>query len=260
MKTFFDKIYVLSLIQNKSRQEFIKEQFKDLDIDFEFIYGIDYFNLRKDYKGDIINWPKTYETCENNKSGSFGCTLAHYQAVLQAYEFNYNNVLIIEDDICFIKDKETIEYFLNNIPEDADFISYSPRFIFDDLFNNFGFFSNIKNIIIKNKEQKWITLNQNTIGGMMYGLMNRKIMNLYLKNQRNSLKISDQVNNIFINPHSKIKRYIPTYCLCTDQYNIKNSFNKSIEKEYENIYINDNNYNINDFYIPKEYSLFTRYV
>ena len=45
MKTQFEKIYVLSLITNKDRQKFIKYQFNKLGLDFEFIYGVDYYNF-----------------------------------------------------------------------------------------------------------------------------------------------------------------------------------------------------------------------
>ena len=45
MKTQFEKIYVLSLITNKDRQNFIKYQFNKLGIDFEFIYGVNYYNF-----------------------------------------------------------------------------------------------------------------------------------------------------------------------------------------------------------------------
>lgn len=49
MKTQFDKIYVLSLITNKDRQEFIKYQFNELGLDFEFIYGFDFHNFNVDF-------------------------------------------------------------------------------------------------------------------------------------------------------------------------------------------------------------------
>ena len=119
MKTIFDKIYVLSLITNKTRQEHIKYQFEDLGIDFEFIYGTDFQNIKYDAQENEINYPNVwakeyYAKIFINKYADFGCTLTHYNAISFAYHLGYNNVLVIEDDICFIKDKSIIEYYLNN--------------------------------------------------------------------------------------------------------------------------------------------------
>lgn len=55
METQFEKIYVLSLITNKDRQKFIKYQFNKLGIDFEFIYGVDYYNFSN------IQYPDVYK-------------------------------------------------------------------------------------------------------------------------------------------------------------------------------------------------------
>ena len=262
MKTIFDKIYVISLTTNHSRQKFIKEQFNNLNIDFEFIYGTDFYNIRRDYKGSVINWPETF-VGDNRISGSFGCSITHYQAVLQAYEFGYNNVLIIEDDICFIKNKQLIEYYLNNIPKDADFISWDPRFVYENEYN----------IIfnqIKNTNNYWIELQDDInylIGGMMYGLMNRDIMKLYLDNQRKMFNISDSVLGIWRFPKENIKRYIASKCLCTDQLNIQNKFNlngviydNTVKLIYNNIYQKiDKTITIDSFFKPNEYLAFTRY-
>ena len=96
-----------------------------------YLDQIDYYNLKLDKFGNEIIYPPMlddkYAWCFNNDK-AYGCAIAHYQAVLQAYEFGYNNVLIIEDDICFIKDKKLIEYYINNIPDEIDFLNYTARF------------------------------------------------------------------------------------------------------------------------------------
>lgn len=130
MKTKFEKIYVISLITNKDRQEFIKYQMRKLDLDYEFIYTINYHKIKYDNNGNEIKYPVYFTEYDHlDDIATFGCALAHYQAILQAYEFGYNNVLVLEDDICFLKDKTIIENYLNNIPGDAEFITYNPRFI-----------------------------------------------------------------------------------------------------------------------------------
>lgn len=254
MKTKFDKIYVLSLITNKERQKFIKQQFNKLSLKYEFIYGTDFYNLKHDATGKEIQYPNVWNNFFllylNPTVADYGCALTHYQAILQAYELGYNNILIIEDDICFIKNKKLIEYYLNNIPEDADFITFDPRFIFDDTRND---------IYQRLKECKddWLYLDNNIelIGGMFYGLMNRETMKLYLDNQRLNFNMSDHIIGIFDRP--TVKRYIGTKCLCTDQYNLSCNFSPKI-KSYTNIYYMINSLKYEDFNLPSQYNQLLR--
>lgn len=254
MKTAFEKIYVISLITNKKRQNFIRYQFNELGIKFEFIYGIDFYKIRKDYKKDKIIWPETFLN-NPNSSKTFGCSISHYNAVLQAYYAGYNNVLIIEDDICFIKNKSLINDYLINIPKNADFITYDPRFLVKEeqtlVINDF----------IKNNNKKWLTIDNEIDSlscALIYGIMNRKTMKLYLDMQRNSLNPADSVNKIFRKPI--VKRYYPNKCIGTDQFNIYYDINKKstycfLENMYKKIYKDINN---DLFFVPKKYLLFTR--
>ena len=253
MHTVFDKIYVISLITNKERQEFIKYQMNELGLEFEFIYGIDYTNLIIDSEKNPIIYPKVLNN-NTNEACNFGCTIGHYQAVLQAYEFGYNNVLIIEDDVCFIKDKKLIEYYLNNIPKETDFITWDPRFIK----NRHNKKEEFINLIKENNDQEYTFLPNDyeyICGGMMYAIMNKETMLFYLNNQRNWLKMSDHVEGFFENPI--IERYVSNKCLCTDQYNIANNF-KSKYYCYNNIYKKIYKLNIKDFYKPKTFKVFSR--
>ena len=255
MKTQFDKIYVISLTTEKARQEFIKQQFDDLGIEFEFIYGTDFGSFTKDGSGYWITYPYVYDNNTSNSPQNFGCTITHYQAVLQAYELGYKNVLIIEDDICFIKNKELIFDMLNSIPSDAYFVTWDPRFITTDIINE-------QELLINELSQtssKYLHLQnhyKNLCGGMMYGLMNRYTMELYINSQRKNLNMSDRVIGIWKNPI--IKRYVCSKCLCTDQYNIGQNF-ESAFIFYENIYHKINPLNRSLFYIPENFKYFTRF-
>ena len=137
MKIPFDKIYVLTLPSYKERQNFIINQFKKLELNFDFIYGTDFGNINTDSLGYKIHYPQLWEYETHCTGKDFSCTISHYNAVYNAYEFNYDNVLILEDDICFIKNKELLETVLNNIPNNADFVTYDPRFWYDKDFNQF---------------------------------------------------------------------------------------------------------------------------
>ena len=239
MQTFFDKIYVISLISNNINQKFIKYQFSELGLDFEFIYGFDFYNFKN------INFNKL-------DSRTFSCSLAHYQAVMQAYNLNYNNVLILEDDICFIKDKNLIYDVLNNIPYNCDFISFDPRF--DSQYDEINFLerciSDDSYYIEKNKDIR-------IYGTSMYALLNKDIMKLYLDSQQKNFKESDHVDNIFDN--SIVNINLCSTCLFIDQNNLENKFiNKSYNFEscYNNVYLSypelNNKLHKEDFFIPEK--------
>ena len=252
MQTEFDKIYIISLITNKDRQEFIKYQMNELGLDFEFVYGVDFKSLTNDAINIPIIYPEMYDNGTCKEAGTYGCAITHYQAVLQAYEFEYNNVLIIEDDVCFIKNKNLIEEYLNNIPKDADFINFDPRFLLEEEHNN---------LIdeIKNNNDNYLKISDNyqkMCGGMMYGLMNRNTIKLYLDNQRKNLHTADRVLGLWKFP--KVKRYISLKCICSDQFNISSNFDINMHVSYRNIYNEINKINIEDFYKPKEYHIFSR--
>ena len=127
MKTQFEKIYVLSLITNKDSQKFIKYQFNKLGLDFEFIYGVDYYNFSNIQYPDVYKNTGVNFSYSQNIKKNYGCAMTHYQAVLQAYYLGYNNVLIFEDDVCMNTNMSLLKDMLNNIPEDADFVTFDFR-------------------------------------------------------------------------------------------------------------------------------------
>lgn len=258
MNTIFDKIYIVSLISNSNRRKFIDKQFQDLGIDFEYIYGVDFHNLKTDASGNPIQYPDVfYQYRNSNPDRDFGCALTHYMAIRQAYEFRYDKILIIEDDICLLKNKELIEYYLNNIPHDADYVSWDPRFSSEYEYNKF-----IEEL--KNDNEPFIKFSSDymfLIGGMMYGLMNRKTIEFYVQHQHKSFHMSDNIIGVNEGSNNLIQRYVSSQCICTDQFNIQNDFN--IRDTYGNlfyfnIYNDVQHLNKEDFYYPDNFSTHTR--
>ena len=249
MKTQFEKIYVISLINNKERQEFIKYQMNELGLDFEFIYGIDFYNIKYDRFNKNINYPSLVDYDCSNNIKMYGCAITHYNAVLQAYEFGYNNVLIIEDDTCLIKNKNILSYYLNNIPNYYDFITFTARFTQKDERIKFA-------NLINNFNNKYAQIDNNYMslcGNGMYGLMNRNTMKLYLDNQRAKFSAPDYIENIFKN--STINRCTSYDAICMDVYNRFKLFERYDSELIERMGITCyNQYNkindYNDFYIP----------
>ena len=256
MKTKFDKIYVISLITNHDRRKFITYQMNELGLDFEFIYGIDFKSLTYDGSNHKIEYPYTYDNNTSNTAGNYGAAIAHYGAIKQAYEFGYNNILVLEDDICFIKNKDLIFECLNNIPDDADFITYDVRFL--DLDNNndeqlaLADLSKINNCnCFYNIPNKLNYL----FGSMIYGIMNRETMKLYIDSQCKNLNMSDRVIGLWKLPF--VNRYTYSKCICTDQLNIESNFDV-FSFIYENIYHKIKKLNVDDFYKPTNFHTLCR--
>ena len=254
MKTQFDKIYVLSLITNKERQKFITYQFNQLGLDFEFVYGIDFYNFKN------IEWPDVLKYTEWHGGGTsedFGCTMTHYQAVMQAYYLGYNNVLIFEDDVCLNKDISVFEDMLNNIPENIDFIDYDPRLCFQE---------DQQQLIecINNSNERYLNLDDFPFrGAAMFAIMNRDTMKLYLDNQHKCFKMSDNVNGFFETYEGKrtINYYIPSKCLFVDQSSYSKVFienDHAFYSGYDNVYLRINNYTGDNFFKPFYFHLFSK--
>lgn len=250
----FDKVYVLTMPNSKLRQEFINYQFKQIGVDFEFVYGIDFGNIINDALGNEIIYPNIYDskTYYESLGRDFSCAVNHYSAIYRAFEFEFNSVLVVEDDICFIKDLNRLRESFENIPKDADFVTWDPRFWWDYDFAEFKNCLYNSQYFIKDTGQfRW------TFGGMCYGIMNRQSMELYLKNQRSSFHMSDHVEGFF--HHSSVNKYMSSICICTDQFNLKHNFDiKPIVKNWRGYTCNYENIVKDDFYTMKEYDEFVR--
>lgn len=254
MNTIFKIVYIITMPTYKDRIAFMKQQLDDLGIRYSFIFGTDFDNIKNDSLNNEIRYPQlsgdTYNICTGK---DFSCAVSHYNAVFQAYEFGYDNVLIIEDDVCFIKNKNLLERYLTDIPKDADFVTYDPRFWFNEDFDKFANkLDNCTDMFIKdNNEYKLM------FGGMAYGLMNRNTIKLYLENQRKGFCFADHVRGLFRDV--SVNKYIASHCICTDEVNIMNNFKHEF-REYKNNYYDKYKLKAEDFYVPQKYDIFERYV
>lgn len=89
----FEKIYVISLINAKSRRKYIGKELKQNNIDFEFIDAEEPMGLSLKNKQIVGN------------------RMSHLKAILKAKYHNYKNILVLEDDIIINTNKcnETIQ-------------------------------------------------------------------------------------------------------------------------------------------------------
>jgi len=124
-------IIVISLDRAKERREQVENQLKKLNIDALFYSAFD--------GGAVVNPTFTanlslnggYRYGERFKNGEIGCTLSHIGAITMAKAFNWEYVIILEDDIVLAEDFEKrIKILLRMLPKDWEqvFLSGIPRF------------------------------------------------------------------------------------------------------------------------------------
>ena len=123
---YFDKIYVINLLERKDRREFIINEL--------IAWGI-YDRLVSENKIEIIEAIKLHwvrepiiKAINDNGFGSFysygvhnvglyNCTCEHYKIIKRSLLKGYNRILIIEDDACFLKNYKQFLNAIENAPE-----------------------------------------------------------------------------------------------------------------------------------------------
>ena len=194
MKIGFDKVFCISYCRNVDKQNDIRKVMKYLGIDFEFIYGADYTNMKAFKEPDFYfrNGPNELKEKKFDYFTHFiGASYDHYTAIINAYESGANSVLIFEDDCKFINDVKYIEYYLNHWPEYGEFIKFG--------YHNWCYMKNRDEIIDLMKKNKYGGYLKNSsedlsldfVGSQMYGLTNRSVMRRYIRNQQEDFACCD---------------------------------------------------------------------
>lgn len=223
----FDKIIVISYVANWEKQKRISKLLKNLNIDFEFVYGIDAYNI-SNMKAIQFDDPANciYNDLENGKYNDYyvhgiSCCIAHLTAIELAYSQNCKNVLILEDDIFFNNDLNIVDTYLNNYPVDADVIQY-------------GYINHSREH--KNHNNRYNELyNKNDYlcnGTQCYAICNRKTMKIYLDHIKKHFMAIDQIHWIdnFVNLYN-LNVYCAIEPICIDLNHIENISNLDKYKE-----------------------------
>ena len=96
---YFDHIFVISGCSNFERRDWINEEFKRIGIN-KFQYWYNFSNNKR-----LILHENLFKS---HNYISYG----HYSLIKTCYELGYDNILICEDDICFLNDLNKISEIL----------------------------------------------------------------------------------------------------------------------------------------------------
>ena len=226
MHNIFDSINIIHYIPYKDRLPDLIYQINNVGIK-------DHPNLHWEYTFKNTFEDVLYSNIKRHRGinhNSFNLAMAHYNIIKSNYELGREKILVLEDDICFHKD---FEYYISNIPEDADLVMFD--------YNG----SSVKNH--NNSKDLYIPfINEPYYQSGAY-FMNRRYMDHYLKKQEFYLCVSDY----YLSKHSKddLNRYItnvPTVLQVPYDTSMSHNDCSSGVYFYNNIGIDYDNYLLTD--------------
>lgn len=144
---YFDKIYCINFIQYKDRKKAMQKQLDRVGIldhpNFQF-----HHTFISPYTNLIFTICKQLNICKQPKMSlaRFNLSLnGHYECIKKSEINDYEKILILQDDIRFLKDLNKCQQILINMPHDANLILFdkykniNSQFIpYNNYFNKFN--------------------------------------------------------------------------------------------------------------------------
>lgn len=180
---YFDGIFFINMDHRKDRLESAIEEFKKQDINATRYPGCKvYISELHPSAYDKLVSPHKFKT--PYIESSIGCKTSQYNIIRLAKERRYKNVLIFEDDIQFLFNKEKTQEILNGalkeLPEDYDLLYFSGNHL-----------KTLETIQDKN----FILRTKGTLTCHAY-CINSKIFDYLLDNM---MKVGIEIDNYYIN-------------------------------------------------------------
>ena len=119
MNSFIDNIYVINMDKDTDRLNNIYKECNKNNIKFERFTGIDASKLSIKEKNKYVT-----QFCQNFCTNSMiGCGISHIKIYEDVIKNNYNNVLILEDDVNFINNfNKILNKVLEELPKNYDIL------------------------------------------------------------------------------------------------------------------------------------------
>ena len=108
---YADKYYVISWTKNFDKRKRLEKQFIDIGLEnYEYKYSV---NVKY-----LINPPEFMIDIH------LYCTFTHYITIKEAYELGYESIIIMEDDLSFLKDIDEIKKQLDTYYNTGDIVLF----------------------------------------------------------------------------------------------------------------------------------------
>lgn len=119
---YFDKIFYINMQKDRDRDSHMIEQFKKFSIsNYERVEGV---SLSLPEVPPISHWRNFNKKDEKYVKGQLGCRAAHLECVKIARSRGYSRVLILEDDVIFLQDPNTLLTQNHEILNDWDVLYF----------------------------------------------------------------------------------------------------------------------------------------
>lgn len=116
LNIFFEKIYIINLVNRPDRKTKIQERLNKLGIVAEFYTAVEY-----PWSNQLLMYMANSGNIRFQNSGEFSCMASHYACIYNAKQNEYKSILILEDDTEFLKDfNDIIQSYINALPNDYD--------------------------------------------------------------------------------------------------------------------------------------------
>lgn len=219
MRYPFDKIYCLCLSENKSRYQKVIDEFKRVEM-------YDQLNIWWTCKRKISSvvaeyipslhsgYYDFYKRFNKEVYGTvFNCSYEHYSIIKSSYERGMERILICEDDIKFIDNKNVVQKAFTELPSDFNIIKFCNEFN--------GRQSYLEKYNNQNDLFQSITWNAKNTSTACYAL-DRKGMKFLIDNQDELFKIADYpFKNLKSSKDFKI--YQTRYLVCFPNTNMNST-------------------------------------
>lgn len=242
----FDAIYCISLADNISRRDDLKKELSRVGI-----LNLNIFHWKITVKNELYKYIWNNPSLKANKwwfhlTGTLNCTLEHYAVYKECLALGYKRVLILEDDVVFLKDIKEIQKAIDNIPQNYDILKFNSYFS--------GTEEEIQKVINDNKINDYYfdysSLQQ--ISAACYAVSS-KAMLILSKYQETFYQPSDAILNVQNTEiDSKLVRVSTIKDICIQNFTYKDDL--KYEDDEVNINKNEQDYNI---ITDTKYSIYT---
>lgn len=123
LKNKFGNIVVLTMSNRLDRQHAIFDQLYKIGYDDSDSIRVHYATPFP-YNDLIIDAFNKSGRGRFSKPNEFDCSRNHYSIIKTAYDLGYEHILVMEDDIRFLKDTDIFNNYIENIPEDFDILQF----------------------------------------------------------------------------------------------------------------------------------------
>lgn len=125
----FDEVHCILSLGREDRMQNVKKVFNEYNVkDVHYTYTFNkpiYKNIRNSYSSIVTPfYDKLNDVDPIIYNRVFDCALNHYNIIKSAYLRNLNSVLVFEDDINFVVNKNIVNKVIDLMPEDYDILKF----------------------------------------------------------------------------------------------------------------------------------------